>query len=331
MKKILLDTDIGSDIDDAVCLAYLLREPECELLGITTVSGQARERAMLCDALCRAAGKSVPIYPGTERPLIVENRQPKAPQAEKLSRYPHADGFPAGGAVPFLRDMIRANPHEVTLLAIGPMTNIGLLFATYPETVTLLGGLVLMCGDFLRGGDAMEWNAICDPHACKIVYDAHVAAGGVTGDMALAAGAADDAAGDKGASASGFSAARHRSIGLNVTTRVTMSSAEVSARFTHPVLKVVADFSEVWFRERERLTFHDPLAAVSIFYDDVCTFRRGGVGVELADQARLGRTVFTEEAAANTGGADRAVSPAVCEVASDVNPARFFDRFFSVF
>ena len=45
MKKILLDTDIGGDIDDAVCLAYLLREPECQLLGITTVCGQQIGRA----------------------------------------------------------------------------------------------------------------------------------------------------------------------------------------------------------------------------------------------------------------------------------------------
>ncbi|UCE08759.1 MAG: nucleoside hydrolase, partial [bacterium] len=44
--KILLDTDIGTDIDDAVCLAYLLANPECELMGITTVTGEAEKRAM---------------------------------------------------------------------------------------------------------------------------------------------------------------------------------------------------------------------------------------------------------------------------------------------
>ena len=45
--KVLLDTDIGSDIDDAVCLAYLLAQPECELLGITTVSGEVEKRAQI--------------------------------------------------------------------------------------------------------------------------------------------------------------------------------------------------------------------------------------------------------------------------------------------
>lgn len=54
MEKILLDTDIGGDIDDAVCLAYLLRESRCELLGITTVCGQPQRRAAVADAICRA-------------------------------------------------------------------------------------------------------------------------------------------------------------------------------------------------------------------------------------------------------------------------------------
>ena len=48
-EKILLDTDIGSDIDDAVCLAYLLAQPACELVGVTTVSGESVKRAMMVD------------------------------------------------------------------------------------------------------------------------------------------------------------------------------------------------------------------------------------------------------------------------------------------
>lgn len=64
MEKILLDTDIGGDIDDAVCLAYLLREPQCELLGITTVCGQPQRRAEIADAICRSAGRDIPIARG---------------------------------------------------------------------------------------------------------------------------------------------------------------------------------------------------------------------------------------------------------------------------
>ncbi len=62
--KVLLDTDIGSDIDDAVCLAYLLAQPACELMGITTVTGEGQGRAMMASALCQLAGQDVPIYIG---------------------------------------------------------------------------------------------------------------------------------------------------------------------------------------------------------------------------------------------------------------------------
>src|SRR6184192_2825179 len=91
---VLFDTDIGSDIDDAVALAYLLRQPRCELVGITTVTGQPERRAMLADAICRAEGRGdVPIHSGSPRPLLGEQRQPHVPQAAALERWPHADQF----------------------------------------------------------------------------------------------------------------------------------------------------------------------------------------------------------------------------------------------
>ena len=82
--KILLDTDIGTDVDDAICLAYLLANPNCELVGITTVTGESEKRAMLASSLCKIAGKNIPIYPGIENPLIIEQLQKKAQQAKAL-------------------------------------------------------------------------------------------------------------------------------------------------------------------------------------------------------------------------------------------------------
>src|SRR5579859_3042111 len=215
MVKVLLDTDIGSDIDDAVCLAYLLAHPDCELLGITTVSGEADQRAGLADALCKVAGQQVPIFPGTEQPLLVAQHQPQAPQAAALTRWPHTAGWPRGRHLEFLRDTIRQHPHEIVLLTIGPLTNIALLFASDPEAASLLQEVVSMCGVFTqRWGQAgcCEWNALCDPHAAAIVYKAAVP--------------------------------RHRSIGLDVTKQVTMPEVEVRRRFLeHPLLQTVLDFS----------------------------------------------------------------------------------------
>ncbi|HXF61810.1 MAG TPA: nucleoside hydrolase [Caldilineaceae bacterium] len=290
-EKVLLDTDIGSDIDDAVCLAYLLAQPACDLLGITTVSGEPVARARLASALCRAAGRDVPIYPGAANPLLVPQKQTHAKQATKLDRWPHAAEFPTGEAVEFLRRTIRAHPGEITLLTIGPLTNIALLFSVDPEIPSLLKQLVMMCGVFTeqtpRHSGNREWNALLDPHATAIVYRARPAV--------------------------------HRSLGLDVTTQVVMPAAEVRARFTGPLLAPVLDFAEVWFAERDLLTFHDPLAAVSIFDDQVCRFVRGQVEVELADPELAGRTYWREDSAGPH------------EVALAVDAARFFDDYFGVF
>ena len=66
MEKILLDTDIGGDIDDAICLAYLLKEPQCELVGITTVCGEPEIRASVADAICQTVGRKIPIVAGLD-------------------------------------------------------------------------------------------------------------------------------------------------------------------------------------------------------------------------------------------------------------------------
>ena len=92
-----------------MALAYLLANPECELLGITTVSGDTYQRACLASALCAVAGKTVPIYPGREQPLVVAQRQPDVPQAAALDRWEHAVQYPKGEAVEFLLRTIRAH------------------------------------------------------------------------------------------------------------------------------------------------------------------------------------------------------------------------------
>lgn len=288
--KILLDTDIGSDIDDAVCLAYLLAQPECELLGITTVSGEVERRAMLASALCRIAGRQVPIFPGAKNPLLIAQKQPYAPQADALQKWPHEEQFPRGQAVEFLRHTIHAHPGEITLLGIGPLTNIALLFATDPEIPGLLKSLVLMCGVFthdLPGVGLLEWNALLDPHATAIVYRAAI---GV-----------------------------HRSIGLDVTTQVTMDAKEVQAKFQAPLLQPVLDFAAVWFQNADLMTFHDPLAAATIFDPQICGFERGTVDVELGSEKLQGLTYW------EPGG-----SNAPHEVALKVDRDRFIEHYFAI-
>jgi purine nucleosidase len=303
VEKILLDTDIGSDIDDAVALAYLLAQPDCDLLGITTVTGESLGRAMLASILTYAANRpDIPIYPGSENPLLLPQMQDTAPHTAILPDWPHETEFPRHEAVEFLRRTIRQNPYEVTLLAIGPLTNIALLFAIDPETIVMLKRLVVMGGhfkvfDIQKQAEAViapgsvtsstEWNARLDPHATRMVYTARVPV--------------------------------HRSVGLEITQRVSMQAYDVRQRFRqHELLAPVLDMAEMHFKRAPYIVFHDPLAAATIFDEGICTFERGVVEVEI-DTLQPGHTRWY---ASPTG---------THEVADTVDSKRFFASYFSVF
>ena len=185
----------------------------------------------------------------------------------------------------------RSRPTRPSCLTIGPLTNVGLLFSVDPGIPSLLKGLVMMCGRFLdpppKGYGPVEWNAVIDAHASTIVYRAPVRL--------------------------------HRSIGLDVTSQVTMTRDEFRLAFGDvPLFVPVLEWAEIWFRDWPGTTFHDPLAAATIFESTVCGFTRGNVEIELADQQSLGFTRWTEDAAA------------LHEVAFEVNPAAFFSHYKSI-
>ena len=289
MEKIILDTDIGSDIDDAICLAYLLAKPECELLGITTVSGEAHNRAMIASTICKAAGKHIPIFPGAEEPLIIPQKQPVARQAKILPSWEHENKFPQGEAIEFMRQTIRKNPGEITLVAIGPLTNIALLFKTDPEIPRLIKSLVIMGGVFIDLAPyPTEWNIRCDPHAAAMVYRAN--------------------------------ANIHKSIGLDVTLKVKMPVSEVQSRFKAKTLAPVVDIIKTLYKPTDTITFHDPLAAATLFNNDICLFKKGKVEVEIAGERGEGFTAWKQD---ETHGFH--------QVAAEVNPQTFFTEYFSVF
>jgi purine nucleosidase len=289
--SILLDTDIGSDIDDAVCLAYLLSQTRCELVGITTVTGQAMARAMLADALCRAAGRDdVPIHPGAETPILVEQKQPNAPQSAVLERWEHREDFKPNTAVAFMRDVIHSRPGEITLLAIGALTNVGLLFTVDREIPRLLRQMVLMCGVYtnrMAGAGPTEWNATGDPHATAIVFNARVQG--------------------------------HTSVGLEVTSRCRLEAEECHRQFRGGALNLVADMAEVWFQASEKITFHDPLAAAVIFEPEICQYQDGLVEVELKSDRLMGMTHWNPESQQKPH-----------RIAIEVDPQRFFAHYFGV-
>lgn len=261
---ILLDTDIGNDIDDAVALAYLLKHPQAELIGITTVTGDVQQRAALCEILCNEAGQpKIPIHCGRREVLWRGPGQPWVPHYDKVSHLPHSLNRPENTAVHFLRETIRANPGEVVLLSVGPFGNIANLFSVDPEIPSLLKGFVSMAGRFFPEA-GHEWNCIVDPLATSLVSEAQI-----QGQLW---------------------------VGLDVTLQCQLSRDEVQQRFTHPLLKIVALMAESWFEHRPEITFHDPLAAALIFNHSLCRLAHGLVHVPLPDEdGKGGITCFTPD------------------------------------
>ncbi|SDX87158.1 nucleoside hydrolase [Paenibacillus sp. CF384] len=290
--KVWLDTDIGGDIDDALCLGYLLSQPKCALIGISTVGGEVEKRAMVADAICKAAGRSVPVYAGADNPIMPTSVYPTPDGASKLANWPHEKDFRANQAVDAMRAAIRENPHEILLLAVGHLTNIALLFLLDPEIPKLLKGLYIMSGVFsgeLEAGPDMpmgNWNSWMDPHACAIVYNTQVAI--------------------------------HRTFGLNVTSQLVLKRHEKADLFDAPVMRAVEDFGSPWL-EQHVMTFHDPLAAACLFEPNLCEYARGSVEVDYNHADTFGRMAF--QSGSSSGNH---------EIATTVDRKRFFEHYYTI-
>ena len=165
----ILDTDIGDDIDDAFALALVLRSPEIKLLGVTTAFGDTELRARLVDRFLEGVGRTdIPVAAGKATPA--KNVFTQRAYAEREPDRMHRDG------VQFLLDQIKAHPGEVTLIAIGPLVNVGEAIRRDPETFKKLKRVVMMGGSVYRGYDTAasnhtapqpEWNIVCDPEGAQ--------------------------------------------------------------------------------------------------------------------------------------------------------------------
>ncbi len=176
-QLVLLDTDIGDDIDDAFALALALRTPEMKLLGITTTFGDTGLRARLVDRYLTAVGRTdIPVAAGVA--TSAKNVFTQAAYARRSAQVQHADG------VDFLLSQIRRYPGQITLIAIGPLSNVRAAIQRDPETFRKLKRVVLMGGSIHRGYDNAlnahlpaalrqpdpEWNFLCDPAGAKALF-----------------------------------------------------------------------------------------------------------------------------------------------------------------
>lgn len=294
---LLIDTDIGSNIDDSLALAYLLRHPACDLLGVATVSGDVAKRAACAEIICREAGREdIPIHCGAPGPLLYGTGQSAVPLYPAVAHRPHRTDRAPGAAIEFMRSLIRARPNEITLVTIGPLTNVALLFALDTELPSLLKAVVSMAGVYFPHERPVETNVLIDPLAAAMVYAATARAG----------------------------SARHTLVGLNVTTRCTTTAADFRIRHSAavPPAPAVLEMAEAFFRRRRQVTFNDALAAAVALSPELCSYESGTVTMNV-DAAGEGaaRTYF----APGRGGPPPAAGH---RVAKGVRVERFFSDYF---
>jgi inosine-uridine nucleoside N-ribohydrolase len=253
---IILDTDIGDDVDDALALAIILNSPELDLRGITTVFRDAPRRAQLTEHLLNFWQRTgIPVVPGASKPLLQPFDATLGKQFEVLpdtAEYSRA----AELASEFLIRMVRETEVRLTLVPIGPLTNIALALARWPELakrcrIIMMGGAWDPDSEFYQA----EWNIFCDPESAAMVFN---------------------------------SGAKIHMIGLDVTRRCVLSKAQVAQIKNHnsPRAGVLSQMVELWMQQTQLAPIlHDPLAILTLF-DECVQFEQKKIEVQLCGEER---------------------------------------------
>jgi purine nucleosidase len=173
-EKVIIDTDIGDDIDDAFAIALALKSPELEILGISTTFGDTEARAKIVDRLLGEARRTdIPVVAGTPTHTTNVMNQRRYGEGGHFAKASHPN------AADFILEQIRRYPGQITLIAIGPLMNVGLLIDKDPETFRELKRVVMMGGSiecgygelwFCAHGPDAEWNIINDIPSAKKLF-----------------------------------------------------------------------------------------------------------------------------------------------------------------
>jgi len=178
-EKIIIDTDIGDDVDDAFALALAVKSPELQVLGVTTTFGDTAARAKIVDRFLGEVGRAeIPVLAGKATATTNPMSQRKYGEGGHFAKSPRGD------AVEFLLEQIRKYPGEITLVAIGPLMNVGAAIDKDAATFRKLKRVVIMGGSVRRGYGELgytapvppmpEWNILNDVASARKLFAAGV-------------------------------------------------------------------------------------------------------------------------------------------------------------
>ena len=272
-RRVILDTDPG--VDDAMAIFLALRSPEVKVEAITVVAGNVPLPLTLPNALrlVEIAGRpDIPVAAGASAPLI---------RRLVTAKYAHGNNGLGGvefaepklkpvneSAVQLMSRVVHNNPGEITIVALGPLTNVATALVSEPSLASRIENIVVMGGS-LTGGNitpAAEFNFYVDPEAARIVFDA-----GVPLTM----------------------------VGLHVTSRVQMHDEQIRVlgAAQNPVSqaagKIMRATLDRWQKERKITGFgmHDPLTMAYVIDPSILTLKDYYVQIETMGELTAGESV----------------------------------------
>lgn len=257
IRRIVIDTDIGDDIDDALAIVLALNSPELDLAGLTTVYRNTGLRTKLALQLLKAYGRlDIPVATGIGSPLINKTDTASIP-CQWAEEYRDIDLNCEQHAADFLIDQVRRDP-DLTIVAIGPLTNIACAVMKAPEVMR--GANIVMMGG-MHSAFYPEWNIVCDPEAARIVFDAGL---------------------------------KLTMIGLDVTLKCRLTQADVDR--IKRAGKMETDFLSrlisMWMDSSKHLPIlHDPLTVAYLSHPDLLDLAPKKISIECKGEFTRGMTV----------------------------------------
>lgn len=291
--KIIIDTDIGDDIDDAMAIAFALESPELDILGITTVFKNVTARAKLAVNMLNMAGKGdIPVFAGIGRPIINKVDLNEIPCQYSEEKDGHMEGF-GTDAIDFIIESVMKSDGDITLVPIGPLTNIAVAILKEPELRHKVKEIIMMGGCFYD--HLSEWNIRCDPEAARVVFESGIPI---------------------------------KAIGLDVTVKCILTKDNVSRLLTNHK-QTACYLPELIARWRTgtdaNLMMHDPLAICAIFDDQILQMRQEEIVVETQGEFTRG-TTYNKSGLFWRGNADQSVIQAARHVDAEAFIKLYMDR-----
>jgi purine nucleosidase len=274
-KLVYVDTDVslgtpGAEIDDGAALIFLLRNQSIDLVGAGSVFGNVslQDATLNLDRLLSGLdGEHIPRGIGAERPLIADMAWFESWQSaygETLAWKPRPITCLAANLI---IDTIRTHPGQVSLLSLGPMTNLALAARLDPAIIPLTREVIVMGGSFNPQNPSPEFNVRCDPEAAQIVFK------------------------------SGWNV---HILGLDITRRVHFSRRDfASLSKANPAVALLCSQAPGWIDRMEEMgweqdgcALHDAVAAAYLVDDTMFQTQKTNVEIELADPSSRGLTRF---------------------------------------